>query len=41
MGNILSNTENLTPTTIMELFVFFSIIELLGIFFSWLKERNK
>lgn len=37
LNSVFTNTETLTPLTVLELFVFFGVIELIGIFFSWIK----
>lgn len=37
LTDLFTDPTVLTPLTVVELFVFFSIIELLGIFFSWIK----
>lgn len=37
LTDLFTDATTLTPLTVVELFVFFSVIELLGIFFSWIK----
>lgn len=37
LTNLFTDVTVLTPLTVIELFVFFSIIELIGMFFSWVK----
>lgn len=37
LSSIFSNTDTLTPMSILEIFVFFGLIELIGILFSWVR----
>lgn len=36
LTSLLSNPDVLTPGGVMEIFGFFMILELLGMFFSWI-----
>lgn len=36
-----SNTSTLTPGTVIEFFIFFMILEFIGIMFSWIRGVGK
>ena len=41
LNNFITNPDVLTPQGVFEIFIFFIVIELIGIFFSWIRGAGR